>query len=493
MDQRPNVSINNSAKPSKLLALIALAVAFALPFILVKSFPNKQKANYDSKQRFASPKFEKREKIEAETVKTEKQETPVSTQVPSIPSALPPTKKDENIKPKPDEVKQVTPTPSRIQAVEEPKEELKTIITRKRDSLASVFNRVGLDAQTLQTILRENPRAKAFTKLKPQQKLQFLIKGKTLIRMTLPLSITQYMVVYRDRAHYKSAVQSYKTTTHNQLVTVTIRGTLYNSAKRNNVPYKLIQQMTEIFAWDINFAKDVRADDQFSILYKAFFVEDKMVGTGDILAVSYRNRGKTYQAVLHTNRQGSSNYYSPDGKSLKNAFSRYPLHFSHISSAFSLSRYHPILHYRRAHKGVDLTAPIGTPIVATGDGRIEIIGRQSGYGNMIKIKHNKIYSTIYGHMLRFQKGLSKGSYVKRGQVIGFVGQTGLASGPHCHYEFHINRQPKNPTTVNLPKGDPVPAREMAKFKANTATLLAQLQQNDKTRYANTMKKTSKVG
>lgn len=190
---------------------------------------------------------------------------------------------------------------------------------------------------------------------------------------------------------------------------------------------------------------------------------------------------------------GHSDYYSPQGTSLKNAFNRYPLRFSHISSTFSLSRYHPILHYRRPHRGVDLAAPIGTPILATGNGRIEIIGRQSGYGNMIKIKHNKSYSTIYGHMLRFQKGLSKGSYIKKGQVIGYVGQTGLASGPHCHYEFHINHQPKNPTTVNLPKGDSIPAREMTSFKANTNTLLAQLKSYETGRLANSSKKNAKLG
>ena len=133
--------------------------------------------------------------------------------------------------------------------------------------------------------------------------------------------------------------------------------------------------------------------------------------------------------------------------SFKKAFSRYPIKFSHISSTFALSRYHPILHYKRAHKGIDLAAPIGTPIQATGDGVIAIIDRHNGYGNMIKIKHDKTYSTVYGHMLRFQKGLSKGSKVKRGQVIGYVGQTGLATGPHCHYELHVNNQPRNPTTI----------------------------------------------
>src|SRR5690606_13274252 len=131
------------------------------------------------------------------------------------------------------------------------------------------------------------------------------------------------------------------------------------------------------------------------------------------------------------------------GESFKKAFSHYPIKFSHISSTFSNSRYHPLLHYRRAHKGIDLAASIDTPILAVGDGTISTIGRHNGYGNMIKIKHDNTYSTLYGHMLRFAKGISKGSRVKRGQVIGYVGQTGLASGPHCHYELHVHNQPRN--------------------------------------------------
>lgn len=292
--------------------------------------------------------------------------------------------------------------------------------------------------------------------------------------MIMPVSSTQNLEVYREGHHYKSKLNFKKMDSRNRIVTATVRGSLASTAKRYNIPYKLVQQMTEIFTWDINFAKEIRAGDQFTIIYQGLYVGNKLVDAGEILAVSYRNRGRTFQAVRHTDRSGHTDYYSPQGASLKKAFDRYPLRFSHISSTFSLSRYHPILHYRRAHKGVDLAAPIGTPIRATGDGRIEIIGRQSGYGNMIKISHNKTYSTIYGHMLKFQKGISRGTYVKRGQVIGYVGQTGLASGPHCHYEFHINRQPRNPTTVDLPRGFPISGREMASFRAKSAPLLAQL-------------------
>lgn len=348
------------------------------------------------------------------------------------------------------------------------------VTTHPGDSLGSLFKQVGLSQQTLLAILQKNMYAKNLSEIKPNQQLQFLIKNEVLEQLVIPFDATQVLVVSRKGNQYVSHVNSRKMNSHNQYVTATVRGSLYGTAQRMNIPYKLIHQMTEIFNWNIDFARDIRAGDQFSILYNAFYVDDKWVSSGDIIAVSYTNKGQVHQAIRHVNQAGDFDYYSPDGTSLKKAFSRYPFQFSHISSTFSLSRQHPILHYKRAHKGVDLAAPIGTPIHATGDGRIQILSRQNDYGNMIKIAHNKTYSSVYGHLLKFQKGLSKGSFVKRGQVIGYVGQSGLATGPHCHYEFHINQQPRNPTTIDLPRGEPVPARERASFKANAGVLLARL-------------------
>lgn len=348
------------------------------------------------------------------------------------------------------------------------------VTTHAGDTLGSIFKYLGLSQQTLLAILEKNTYAKNLSSIKPNQQLQFLIKNRVLEQLVVPFSDTEVLVVSRKDNQYLSHVNSRKMNSHSQYVTATIRGSLYGTAQRHNIPYKLVRQMTEIFNWNIDFARDIRAGDQFSILYNAFYVDDKWVSSGDILAVTYTNRGVVHQAIRHVNAAGDFDYYTPEGISLKKAFSRYPIQFSHISSTFSLSRKHPILHYARPHKGVDLAAPIGTPIHATGDGRIEIISRQNDYGNMVKIDHNKTYSSVYGHLLKFQKGLSRGSFVKRGEVIGYVGQSGLATGPHCHYEFHINHQPKNPTTTDLPRAAPVPARELASFKANAGVLLARL-------------------
>lgn len=348
------------------------------------------------------------------------------------------------------------------------------IKTRSGDTLSSIFKQAGLDGKTLQAVLLNNPHAKMLASIKLNQQLQLLIHNHLLKKLIMPVSTTQFLVVSEDGKRYTTKLKSRKMDSHNDYLTATVHGSLYSTAKRLNIPYKLVQQMTSILNWEIDFAREVRTGDQFSIVYQAYYIDDKLVSTGDIIAVTYNSRGKDHQAIRHHNASGDYDYFSPQGVSLKKAFSRYPIKFSHISSTYSLSRYHPILHYRRPHKGVDLAASIGTPIHATGDGRVEVIQRHSGYGNMIKISHNKIYTSLYAHLLKFQKGLNKGDHVKRGQVIGYVGQTGLADGPHCHYEFHINHQPKNPSAVELPLALPIPAHEMASFKAKSSKLLSQL-------------------
>lgn len=350
----------------------------------------------------------------------------------------------------------------------------RTLTTRKGDTLGKIFKREKLSQQTLLAILHGNPYAKHITNIKPNQTIQVLIRDDILEKIIFQYSPTQLLIISLENNRYVSKIKSRTMDTHNEYITATVKGSLYNTASRMKIPFKLIRQMVAIFNWEFNFARNVRAGDQFSILYQAQYIDDKLVNTGDILAVSYTAHGHTYQAVRYRTPNGGYDYYSPSGDSLKQAFNRYPLQFTHISSTFSLSRYHPILHYSRPHKGVDLAAPIGTPIRATGDGRIVHIGRHSAYGNMIKIQHSAMHTSLYGHLLRFQKGLSHGTYVKRGQIIGYVGQSGLATGPHCHYEFHVNQQPKNPTTIALPRALPIAREYRQAFQMHAANLLASL-------------------
>lgn len=350
----------------------------------------------------------------------------------------------------------------------------RTITARKGDTLGRIFKREKLSQQTLQAILHANPYAKIITSIKPNQTFQVLMHEDILEKIVFQHSTTQLLVVNLEKNHYVTRIKSRSMDTHNEYITATVRGSLYGTAAHLKIPSKLIRQMVAIFNWEFDFTKEVRAGDQFSILYQAQYIDDKLVNTGDILAVSYTSQGHQYQAVRFRTSSGEYDYFAPSGNSLKQAFSRYPLQFTHISSPFSLSRYHPVLHYSRPHKGVDLAAPIGTPIRATGDGRVTHIGRHNAYGNMIKIQHSTIYSSLYGHLLKFQKGLSQGAYVRRGQIIGYVGQSGLATGPHCHYEFHVHQQPRNPTTIALPRALPIAQNQRHAFQMQASNLLASL-------------------
>lgn len=495
MDKKPYIYIekrqtnkNKKSKPSKLLFGFALTIAFSLPFFLVKKFsPNLHQRPTTQSIALLDLDEDESEAYQDNTYQEnlyQNEEEQVSEQ--SQPELTQETVQTvvENV------VKTVKPVKKIVTD-----NEWQTIKPRSGDSMATLFKRLGLTAQNLHLVMQKNPYAKALTAIKPNQELKFLINKNKLEKLVIPMNHIQTLTVYRDGAVYKTKVDSKKVKIQERYVTGIIRGSLYTTAQRLGIPRKLIPQMTTILRKEIDFSRSVRSGDRFSIAYESLYVEDKMVGIGDIVAVSYTNQGKTSQAIRHISRNGNRDYYTPKGESFKKAFSRYPIKFSHISSTFTTSRYHPILHYKRAHKGIDLAAPIGTPIQSVGDGTITNIGRHNGYGNMIEIKHDKTYSTLYGHMLRFAKGLSKGSKIKRGQVIGYVGQTGLATGPHCHYELHVHNQPRNPTTTYLPTASPVPAREMAQFKAKVRNMFAHLKLLEKTNYAGkkNSKKKNKVG
>lgn len=363
-----------------------------------------------------------------------------------------------------------------------PQENWKTIKTREKDSLGKIFNRMGLSNALLHEVMKDVPQVKTFN-LKTNQEIKYVSSKNKLEKICFPLSPTKSLLVYKENKRYKSLVHTQKTNTYKRFLNATVQGSLYTTAKKNNIPFALLKQMSELFSTEVNFKRDVKQGDQFTIIYQAIYLKDKFVSTGDILAAAYKTKSKTFQAFRYTTKAGHTEYYNAEGASLKKAFDRYPLNFTHISSTFSNNRYHPILRYKKPHRGIDLAAPMGTLIRATGDGRISTIGRQNGYGNTIKIKHSKSHTTIYGHLLRFQKGISKGSFVKRGQVIGYVGQSGLATGPHCHYEFRINNEPKNPTTIGLPQGHPIPIKELSAFKGVKNLMLAELQSFEKTQLA----------
>lgn len=257
----------------------------------------------------------------------------------------------------------------------------------------------------------------------------------------------------------------------------------YVDALEAGLSDKLIMNLAYIFGWDIDFMLDIRAGDRFVVIYDELYRDGEKIGDGNILAAEFVNRDRPLRALRYAEADGDGDYYAPDGDAMKKAFIRTPLDQFRISSQFNLRRKHPVLNRIRAHEGTDYAAPTGTPIKASGAGRVVFRGRKGGYGNMIEIKHNGRYTTRYAHMSRFSSGLGVGSRVRQGQVIGYVGMSGLATGPHLHYEFRVNGAPRNPETVDLPKADPLPEKYRADFRAKVAPLLAQLESLSRTQLA----------
>ena len=261
-----------------------------------------------------------------------------------------------------------------------------------------------------------------------------------------------------------------------------IKNSFYQSALDADLSDAVIMALVDIFGWDIDFALDIQPEDSFTVLYQEHHIGGKKQGDGPILAAEFTNRGKTYRAVRYQHPNGKVHYLTPEGRSLKQSFLRSPVDFRRISSHFQSSRWHPVLGRKRPHRGTDYAAAIGTPIKAAGDGVVRFIGRKGGYGNTVILKHGNRHTTLYGHMSRFKKGLHRGQQIEQGQIIGYVGQTGLATGPHLHYEFRIKGKHVDPVTVALPKASLEP-RYMADFRRQTDRLIAQLESYNRIRLA----------
>jgi murein DD-endopeptidase MepM/ murein hydrolase activator NlpD len=355
--------------------------------------------------------------------------------------------------------------------------QLVTVTVKRGDSLAKIFQAHQLNPLTLQRILDLGQIVKPLTNIKPKQRIELVIDdANRLHQISYPQTPRQTLVVRYANNEFTAELIEKPIEIKHRYVATTIQHSLYLAAKKAQLSDKVIHQFTDLFAWNIDFAKELRSGDRFVLLFEEHHAGDELIGSGNIIAAKFVNRGKIHTAIRHVDTQGNVDYFNEDGESVRKAFLRYPVKHTHISSSFNPKRLHPILKITRPHYGVDFAAALGTPIKAAGDGIIEKRESRGGYGNMIQIRHNATYKTLYAHMLRFAKDLKVGSRVKQGQVIGYVGQTGLASGPHLHYEFHANNKAVNPITVKLPTANPIAAQEREKFFVRATTMLAQLEQ-----------------
>lgn len=365
-----------------------------------------------------------------------------------------------------------------------PSSEWQTLVIYPGDVLSTVFARAGIDPTQAQAILDISMANKFLTKLHAGQSIKVQINNQKLMAYFQTLDNNQRLNIKRDENdRFQAKIEPIPVETRVAFGHAKISDSLFVSGIRAGMDDALIMKLAEIFAYDIDFALDIRPGDSFSMLYEEKYLEGKKIGSGNIVAAEFKTQGRTYHAIRYVDSHGKTDYFTPHGTGLHKAFIRTPVNYTRISSHFNLKRHHPILHRIRAHRGVDYAAPRGTPVKAVGDGRVAFLGTKGGYGHTLVIQHGqkqgKSYTTLYAHLSRFAPTLRTGSPVKQGQVIAYVGSSGLATAPHLHYEFHVDGIHRNPLTVALPRSEGIQGLQAPRFIEHTRNILTLMAYHEK--------------
>ena len=352
---------------------------------------------------------------------------------------------------------------------------------QRGDTVMDLLQRLGIDDAAAVGFLKGNASATSlFRQLSPGKNLTARTGPQgELQTLIFPLNggKDQALVVERRGDQFSASEQLLPLETQVVMKSAEIRYSLFGASDAAGIPDSVATQLADIFGGDIDFHRDLRKGDRFAVIYESVSYLGRAVRSGRILAAEFVNNGKTYRAAWFADPaggEGSSGYYTADGKNIRKAFLRSPLEFSRITSGFTAARFHPVLQKWRAHKGIDYGAPVGTRVKATGNGVVEYVGVQGGYGKVVILRHQSRYTTLYGHLSGFAAGLHKGNRVSQGDVIGFVGATGLASGPHLHYEFRVSDVHQNPLAMALPSAPPLMPNQLDLFRARTEAHLARL-------------------
>lgn len=350
---------------------------------------------------------------------------------------------------------------------------------RRGDSVESLLGNMGITEALVFDLLRNSPDSqKLFRQLAPGKLATSQVDGNgKLLALEFPLNgNTGARLVIRNDANQisaKEATPRFESRIHHQ--SVVINHSLFGATDSADIPDSVALQIAEIFGGSIDFHRDIRKGDRISVIYEMKTHLGRPEKLKRIIAAEFINDGTRHQAYWFKSSESSEGYYDANGNSLKKAFLRSPLAFSRITSGFSRARYHPVLKELRAHRGIDYGAPTGTPVRTTGDGIVESAGRSGGYGNMVTIRHPGGKTTVYAHLSKIAANLKKGSRVSQGETIGFVGATGLATGPHLHYEFRINGVHQNPQTIALPPADPLSTQQLAEYRQHAKDQATRLQ------------------
>src|SRR5436190_2994538 len=339
------------------------------------------------------------------------------------------------------------------------------------ETLGGLLDRLGVAEEDAARLLQ----MKEFRRLRPGATVTGQIgAGGELARLDYLGGRDSLSVIVRDGDGFRALEERAPLQTRLVMKSGIIRSSLFAATDEAAIPDSIAMQLADIFGGDIDFHRGLRKGDRFSVVYEQQTLNGRAVRVGRVLAADFRNQGKSHRAVHYSGPEGKGGYYAADGKNLRKAFLRSPLEYSRISSGFGL-RHHPFLQTWRAHNGVDYAAPAGTRVRAVGDGVIDFVGQQGGYGNVIIVRHPGNITTVYAHLMGFTRGLRKGVNVAQGDIIGAVGQSGWATGPHLHYEFRTSGQARNPLAVVLPAALPIAANEIAAFRTQADPLAVRLE------------------
>ena len=353
----------------------------------------------------------------------------------------------------------------------------RSLTVRSGESLARIFQREGISARALAALMASGALAKRLADLRPGDQLELQEEDSILLGFRFRPSRLETLTFSRasgEAPRFEAEQELRSPTVSERTAQVVIEDALFLAAQKAGLEDRLALALAEIFQWDIDFVLDIRKGDRFELLYEERALDGEVIGTGAILAARFVNRGEVFEAVRYEDPAGHGSYYTPEGRSLRKAFLRAPVQFTRISSNFNLRRKHPLWNTARPHRGIDYAAPTGTPVVAAGDGKVVKATRNAPSGNYVVLQHGERYQTKYLHLSRFAKSLKAGQRVKQGQVIGYVGSTGWATGPHLHYEFLVGGAHQNPRTVALPKADPIAPEAKADFTRLALARLAAL-------------------
>ena len=375
---------------------------------------------------------------------------------------------------KPQPLPEVSPDP--VKQIEQPApriaDEWEKVVVRRGQTLDAIFRQKGFSLSLLHEILALNDDTRKLTKIRPGEIFEFRTDADgELLAMRYPIDEGHYLVVSNEGGVLRAEKQKREITARINETEGVIQTSLFMAAKDSGLSDAMIMRLANIFGWDIDFVLDIRAGDRFMLIYEKLYRDGEFLRDGDILAATFVNQGTRFQAI-HFEHGDISGFFAPDGRNMRKAFLRAPLNFAYISSGFNPRRMHPVLKRIRAHNGIDYYAPRGTPVYAAGEGTVTRSDYSRANGHHVFIKHANSIVTKYLHFTR--RTVKKGQRVKQGQTIGYVGSTGLATGPHLHYEFVVNGAHRNPRTVPLPKVDPLKGASLVAFQTHAAPMLTQL-------------------